>query len=86
MRRGSRSRWQAVACSPPEVTLLERVVPEQLVIRLPEVEGADVVVKILAELPGLEIEKAERMLRNVVDADRPAIDALVRARRPGRAV
>jgi len=56
------------------------------VIRLPGVEGADVVVKILAELPGLEIEKAERMLRNVVDADRPAIDALVRARRPGRAV
>ena len=36
----------AVACSPPELTvhdaLPERVVPEQLVIRLPEVEGADV--------------------------------------------
>jgi SAM-dependent methyltransferase len=33
------------------------------------------------ELPGLEIEKAERVLRDVEDADRPAIDALVRARR-----
>ena len=37
---------------------------------------------ILRELPGLEIEKAERVLRDVADADRPAIDALVRARRP----
>ena len=36
---------------------------------------------IVAEIPGLEIEKAERALRNVDDADRPAIDALVRARR-----
>ena len=36
---------------------------------------------IVAELPGLEIEKAERVLRDVADADRPAIDALVRARR-----
>jgi hypothetical protein len=34
---------------------------------------------IVAELPGLEIEKAERVLRDVEDADRPAIDALVRA-------
>ena len=41
--------------------------------------------EIVAELPGLEIEKAERVLRDVVDADRPAIDALVRARRPVRA-
>ena len=37
---------------------------------------------IVAELPGLEIEKAERVLREVVGADRPALDALVRARRP----
>lgn len=37
---------------------------------------------IVAELSGLEVEKAERVLRDVVDADRPAIDALVRARRP----
>jgi SAM-dependent methyltransferase len=36
---------------------------------------------IVAELPGLEIEKAERVLRDVADADRSAIDALVRARR-----
>ena len=36
---------------------------------------------IVAELPGLEIEKAERVLRDVADADRPAIDALVRARK-----
>lgn len=36
---------------------------------------------IVSELPGLEIEKAERVLRDVEDADRPAIDALVRARR-----
>jgi len=37
--------------------------------------------EIAGELPGLEIEKAERVLRDVADADRPAIDALVRARR-----
>jgi hypothetical protein len=37
---------------------------------------------IAAELPGLEIEKAEKVLRDVAGADRPAIDALVRARRP----
>lgn len=37
--------------------------------------------EIAAELPGLEIEKAERVLREVADADRPAIDALVRATR-----
>lgn len=37
--------------------------------------------EVASELPGLEIEKAERILRDVVDADRPAIDALVRARR-----
>jgi hypothetical protein len=39
--------------------------------------------EIAAELRGLEIEKAERVLRDVDDADRPAIDTLVRARRPG---
>jgi SAM-dependent methyltransferase len=38
---------------------------------------------IVAELAGLDIEKAERVLRDVADEDRPAIDALVRARRPG---
>lgn len=37
--------------------------------------------EIASELPGLEIEKAERVLRDVEDEDRPAIDALVRARR-----
>jgi len=37
---------------------------------------------IVAELPGLEIAKAERVLRDVAGAERPAIDALVRARRP----
>lgn len=36
---------------------------------------------IVRDLPGLEIEKAERVLREVEDADRPAVDALVRARR-----
>jgi SAM-dependent methyltransferase len=40
--------------------------------------------EIAAELPGLEIEKAERALREREDADRAAIDALVRARRPER--
>ena len=40
--------------------------------------------EVVSELPGLEIEKAERVLRDVADADRPAIDALVRARRPAR--
>jgi SAM-dependent methyltransferase len=35
---------------------------------------------VAAELRGLEIEKAERVLREGDDADRPAIDALVRAR------
>jgi SAM-dependent methyltransferase len=34
-----------------------------------------------SELPGLEIVKATRVLRDVEGADRPAIDALVRARR-----
>ncbi len=38
---------------------------------------------IAAELPGLEVEKAERVLRDVDGEDRDAIDALVRARRPG---
>jgi SAM-dependent methyltransferase len=37
---------------------------------------------IVAALPGLAIEKAERVFRDIEDADRPAIDALVRARRP----
>ncbi len=37
---------------------------------------------IVDEIPGLEIEKAEQVLRTVDGADRPAIDALVRARRP----
>jgi SAM-dependent methyltransferase len=36
---------------------------------------------VAVELPGLEIERAERILRDVEGADRPAIDALVRARR-----
>jgi len=38
---------------------------------------------IVAELGALEVEKAERVLRDVADAERPAIDALVRARRLG---
>ncbi|MDW8338931.1 MAG: class I SAM-dependent methyltransferase [Thermoleophilia bacterium] len=38
--------------------------------------------EIAAELPGLEIERAERVFREVEGAERPAIDALVRARRP----
>jgi SAM-dependent methyltransferase len=36
---------------------------------------------IVADVSGLEIVRAERVLRDVTDADRPAIDALVRARR-----
>ena len=36
---------------------------------------------VVAELPGLEVEKAERVQREVRNADRPAIDCLVRARR-----
>jgi SAM-dependent methyltransferase len=38
--------------------------------------------EIVGDLPALEIEKAERVLRDVLDEERPAIDALVRARRP----
>ena len=38
--------------------------------------------EIVAELPGLQVEKAERVLRDVDGADRLAIDALVRASRP----
>jgi SAM-dependent methyltransferase len=38
--------------------------------------------QIVDEVPSLDVERAERMLRDVSDADRPAIDALVRARRP----
>lgn len=40
---------------------------------------------IAAELPGLEIQKAERVLRDVDGEERPAIDVLVRARKPGSA-
>jgi SAM-dependent methyltransferase len=36
---------------------------------------------IAGELGGLEIEKAERVLRDVAGSERPAIDCLVRARR-----
>jgi SAM-dependent methyltransferase len=39
--------------------------------------------EIAAELKGLEIEKAERVLRDVRGEERDAIDALVRARKPG---
>lgn len=39
---------------------------------------------VAAELPGLEVERAERILRDVEGEDRPAIDALVRATRPPR--
>ena len=35
-----------------------------------------------ASFPSLEIEKAERVLRDVRGEERDAIDALVRARRP----
>jgi SAM-dependent methyltransferase len=38
--------------------------------------------EIAGKLPGLEIEKAERVLRDVRGDERNAIDALVRARRP----
>jgi 2-polyprenyl-3-methyl-5-hydroxy-6-metoxy-1,4-benzoquinol methylase len=38
--------------------------------------------EIASELPGLEIVKAERVLREVEGEDRPAIDTLVRGRRP----
>jgi 2-polyprenyl-3-methyl-5-hydroxy-6-metoxy-1,4-benzoquinol methylase len=38
--------------------------------------------EIAAELPGLEIEKAARVLRDVDGEERDAIDALVRARKP----
>ncbi|HEY5873166.1 MAG TPA: class I SAM-dependent methyltransferase, partial [Gaiellaceae bacterium] len=38
--------------------------------------------EIAAELPELEIEKAERVLRRVDDEEGDAIDALVTARRP----
>jgi SAM-dependent methyltransferase len=38
--------------------------------------------QIAGELRGLEIEKAERVFRDVTGEHRPAIDALVRARRP----
>jgi SAM-dependent methyltransferase len=38
--------------------------------------------EIAAELPGLDVEKAERVLRDVYGEERDAIDALVRARRP----
>ncbi len=37
---------------------------------------------IVAELPELEIEEAEHVLRDIEGEARPAIDALVRARRP----
>ena len=38
--------------------------------------------EIASELPGLEIQKAERVLRDVGGEERDAIDMLVRARRP----
>ena len=38
--------------------------------------------EIASELPGLEVEKAERILRDVDGEERDAIDMLVRARRP----
>lgn len=39
---------------------------------------------VVADLPGLTVEKAERVLRPVDGAERPAIDVLVRATRPPR--
>lgn len=41
--------------------------------------------EVAGELPGLELVKAERVLRPVDDAERPAIDAIVRARRSSSA-
>jgi hypothetical protein len=41
--------------------------------------------QIVAELPGLEIEKATTILRDVAGEVRDAIDTLVRARRSSRA-
>ena len=38
--------------------------------------------EIAAELPGLEIEKATTVLRDVAGEERDAIDTIVRARRP----
>jgi 2-polyprenyl-3-methyl-5-hydroxy-6-metoxy-1,4-benzoquinol methylase len=38
--------------------------------------------EIAAELPGLEIQKASTVLRDVAGEDRDAIDTIVRARRP----
>ncbi len=37
---------------------------------------------VAADLAGLEIDRSERLLRDVEDADRPAIDAFVRAHAP----
>jgi len=42
--------------------------------------------ELVADLDGLEIERAERLLRDVEDADRPAIDAFVRAQAPDAAL
>ena len=39
---------------------------------------------VVAALPGLEVTRAERVLRDVEGADRPAIDVIVRATAPGR--
>lgn len=39
---------------------------------------------VVRELPGLDIERAEAWLRDVDGEDRPAVDVLVRARRPAR--
>jgi SAM-dependent methyltransferase len=38
--------------------------------------------EIVGELPGLDMVKAERVLRNVDGSEQPAIDTLVRAQRP----
>jgi SAM-dependent methyltransferase len=37
---------------------------------------------VVADLPELEVERAERILRDVEGEDRPAVDTLVRATRP----